>query len=185
MLSDKWPIICRSNCSNTATIGPPVSSSDTFADCVWSLNEARSTCLGVGSLGRLAGRRLLSRGHSLLVTAALLLWGGSRPALPALPAGHDGAVGSVCWSHDSRWVLSASQDGTLRVWSVRRPEPLLRLVTGVPGHGRRAGGGPAQLLLQQPGVEPGGQHSVFTRQCDTWHAQHTCAHVHTYAHTHS
>ena len=142
VLSDKWPIICRSNCSNTATIGPPVSSSDTFADCVWSLNEARSTCLGVGSLGRLAGRRLLSRGHSLLDTAALLLWGGSRPALPALPAGHDGAVGSVCWSHDSRWVLSASQDGTLRVWSVRRPEPLLRLVTGVPGRGRRGGRGP-------------------------------------------
>lgn len=168
MLSDKRSIICRSNCSDTATIGRPVSSSDTFfADCVWSLNEARSTCLGVGSLGRLAGRRLLSRGHSLLDTAALLLWGGSRPALPALPAGHDGAVGSVCWSHDGRWVLSASQDGTLRVWSVHRPEPLLCLVMGVPGCGLRAGGGPAQLLLKQPGVEPGGQYSVFTRICDT------------------
>ncbi|OWK01849.1 hypothetical protein Celaphus_00019188 [Cervus elaphus hippelaphus] len=42
-------------------------------------------------------------------------------------SGHDGAVGSVCWSHDGRWVLSASQDGTLRVWSVRGPEPVLRL----------------------------------------------------------
>ncbi|XP_043744313.1 WD repeat-containing protein 27 isoform X1 [Cervus elaphus] len=49
---------------------------------------------------------------------------------PAVLSGHDGAVGSVCWSHDGRWVLSASQDGTLRVWSVRGPEPVLRLVTG-------------------------------------------------------
>ncbi|XP_043313109.1 WD repeat-containing protein 27 isoform X2 [Cervus canadensis] len=46
---------------------------------------------------------------------------------PAVLSGHDGAVGSVCWSHDGRWVLSASQDGTLRVWSVRGPEPVLRL----------------------------------------------------------
>ncbi|XP_070317631.1 WD repeat-containing protein 27 isoform X7 [Odocoileus virginianus] len=46
---------------------------------------------------------------------------------PAVLSGHDGAVGSVCWSHDGRWVLSASQDGTLRVWSMRGPEPLLRL----------------------------------------------------------
>ncbi|CAN0501842.1 unnamed protein product [Rangifer tarandus platyrhynchus] len=46
---------------------------------------------------------------------------------PAVLSGHDGAVGSVCWSHDGRWVLSASQEGTLRVWSVCSPEPLLRL----------------------------------------------------------
>ncbi|XP_069455498.1 WD repeat-containing protein 27 isoform X5 [Ovis canadensis] len=46
---------------------------------------------------------------------------------PAVLSGHDGAVGSVCWSHGGRWVLSASQDGTLRVWSVRGPELALRL----------------------------------------------------------
>nr|XP_042109684.1 WD repeat-containing protein 27 isoform X6 [Ovis aries] len=46
---------------------------------------------------------------------------------PAVLSGHDGAVGSVCWSHGGRWVLSASQDGTLRVWSARGPELALRL----------------------------------------------------------
>uniref|UniRef100_A0A4W2EPF8 Uncharacterized protein n=1 Tax=Bos indicus x Bos taurus TaxID=30522 RepID=A0A4W2EPF8_BOBOX len=46
---------------------------------------------------------------------------------PAVLSGHDGAVSSVCWSHDGRWVLSASQDGTLRVWSVRSWKPALRL----------------------------------------------------------
>ncbi|XP_027407895.1 WD repeat-containing protein 27 isoform X16 [Bos indicus x Bos taurus] len=46
---------------------------------------------------------------------------------PAVLSGHDGAVSSVCWSHDGRWVLSASQDGTLRVWSVRSRKPALRL----------------------------------------------------------
>lgn len=168
MLSDKRSVICRSNCSDTVTIGRPVSSSTTFfADCVWSLNEARPTRLGVSSLGRLAGRRLRSRGHSLLDAAALLLWGGSRPALPALPSGHDGAVGSVCWSHDGRWVLSASQDGTLRVWSVRGPEPVLRLVTGVPGRRRGRSGAPPSFSRGSRGLGPGGQQSVFTRIRDT------------------
>uniref|UniRef100_A0A8C6D3S8 WD repeat domain 27 n=1 Tax=Moschus moschiferus TaxID=68415 RepID=A0A8C6D3S8_MOSMO len=47
--------------------------------------------------------------------------------MPAVLSGHDGAVSSVCWSHDGCWVLSASQDGTLRVWSVRSPQPVLCL----------------------------------------------------------
>ncbi|XP_039737788.1 WD repeat-containing protein 27 isoform X4 [Pteropus medius] len=41
--------------------------------------------------------------------------------------GHDGAVSAVSWSHDGKWLLSASQDGTLRVWSVRRTELALCL----------------------------------------------------------
>ncbi|XP_036079602.1 WD repeat-containing protein 27 isoform X7 [Rousettus aegyptiacus] len=41
--------------------------------------------------------------------------------------GHDGAVSVVCWSHDGKWLLSASQDGTLRVWSARRAELALCL----------------------------------------------------------
>ncbi|XP_039737815.1 WD repeat-containing protein 27 isoform X6 [Pteropus medius] len=42
-------------------------------------------------------------------------------------SGHDGAVSAVSWSHDGKWLLSASQDGTLRVWSVRRTELALCL----------------------------------------------------------
>ncbi|XP_074189966.1 WD repeat-containing protein 27 isoform X6 [Rhinolophus sinicus] len=46
---------------------------------------------------------------------------------PAVFPGHDGAVNTVCWSHDGRWLLSVSQDGTLRVWSARRTELALCL----------------------------------------------------------
>ncbi|KAJ1058448.1 hypothetical protein K5549_008365 [Capra hircus] len=71
------------------------------------------------------GQRLAcgSANHLFLVCDADLT------GTPAVLSGHDGAVGSVCWSHDGRWVLSASQDGTLRVWSVRGPELALRLGT--------------------------------------------------------
>uniref|UniRef100_A0A8C9D171 WD repeat domain 27 n=1 Tax=Panthera leo TaxID=9689 RepID=A0A8C9D171_PANLE len=44
---------------------------------------------------------------------------------PAVFSGHDGAVSTVCWSHDGRWLLSASLDGTPRVWSLRRAELVL------------------------------------------------------------
>lgn len=57
---------------------------------------------------------------------------GSPWSLPpvCLLLGHDGPVNTVCWSHDGRWLLSVSQDGTLRVWSVRRTELALCLVMG-------------------------------------------------------
>ncbi|NXW54864.1 WDR27 protein, partial [Eurystomus gularis] len=42
-------------------------------------------------------------------------------------AGHDGAVNSVGWSHDKKWLVSASEDRTLRVWSVCDNEPALIL----------------------------------------------------------
>uniref|UniRef100_A0A8C5X9F8 WD repeat-containing protein 27 n=1 Tax=Malurus cyaneus samueli TaxID=2593467 RepID=A0A8C5X9F8_9PASS len=42
-------------------------------------------------------------------------------------SGHDGAVNSVCWSHDKKWLVSASEDRTLRVWSVCNKEPALIL----------------------------------------------------------
>ncbi|KFP46257.1 WD repeat-containing protein 27, partial [Cathartes aura] len=38
-------------------------------------------------------------------------------------SGHDGAVNSVGWSHDKKWLVSASEDRTLRVWSVCNNEP--------------------------------------------------------------
>nr|XP_030124202.3 WD repeat-containing protein 27 isoform X5 [Taeniopygia guttata] len=42
-------------------------------------------------------------------------------------SGHDGAVNSVGWSHDRKWLVSASEDRTLRVWSVYNKEPALIL----------------------------------------------------------
>lgn len=43
--------------------------------------------------------------------------------------GHDGAVNSVGWSHDKKRLVSASEDRTVRVWSVCKNEPALILVT--------------------------------------------------------
>ncbi|PKU47741.1 wd repeat-containing protein 27 [Limosa lapponica baueri] len=42
-------------------------------------------------------------------------------------SGHDGAVNSVGWSHNKKWLVSASEDRTLRVWSVCKNEPVLIL----------------------------------------------------------
>ncbi|NXD02316.1 WDR27 protein, partial [Certhia familiaris] len=42
-------------------------------------------------------------------------------------SGHDGAVNSVGWSHDRKWLISSSEDRTLRVWSVCNKEPALIL----------------------------------------------------------
>ncbi|KAM6280972.1 WD repeat-containing protein 27 [Porphyrio hochstetteri] len=42
-------------------------------------------------------------------------------------SGHAGAVNSVGWSHDNKWLVSASEDRTLRVWSVCNKEPALIL----------------------------------------------------------
>ncbi|NXP36025.1 WDR27 protein, partial [Leiothrix lutea] len=42
-------------------------------------------------------------------------------------SGHDGAINSVGWSHDRKWLVSASEDRTLRVWSVCSKEPALIL----------------------------------------------------------
>ena len=44
--------------------------------------------------------------------------------------GHVGAVYQIAWSADSRFVLSASKDSTLKVWSVR----LKKLELDLPGH---------------------------------------------------
>ncbi|KAL1770365.1 WD repeat-containing protein 27 isoform X1 [Sigmodon hispidus] len=46
---------------------------------------------------------------------------------PAAFSGHDGAVSTVDWSHDKRWLLSTGRDQTLRLWSVHRTELMLLL----------------------------------------------------------
>ncbi|XP_011941195.1 PREDICTED: WD repeat-containing protein 27 isoform X10 [Cercocebus atys] len=56
-----------------------------------------------------------------------LVFGASLTGTPAVFSGHDGAVNTVCWSQDRRWLLSAAQDGTLRVWSARGAELVLLL----------------------------------------------------------
>ncbi|XP_016068435.1 PREDICTED: WD repeat-containing protein 27 [Miniopterus natalensis] len=48
---------------------------------------------------------------------------------PAIFSGHNGAVSALGWSHDGRWLLSASQDGTVRVWSACSRELALCLGT--------------------------------------------------------
>ncbi|XP_076782672.1 WD repeat-containing protein 27 isoform X2 [Arvicanthis niloticus] len=56
-----------------------------------------------------------------------LVFDASLSGAPAAFSGHDGAVGTVCWSHDKRWLLSTGRDQTLRVWSVHRTELMLLL----------------------------------------------------------
>ncbi|MGH0177283.1 UNVERIFIED_CONTAM: hypothetical protein FKN15_074746 [Acipenser sinensis] len=41
--------------------------------------------------------------------------------------GHDGAVTSIGWSHNRNWLLSASEDKTLKIWPVHGTEPALEL----------------------------------------------------------
>ncbi|XP_040614205.1 WD repeat-containing protein 27 isoform X1 [Mesocricetus auratus] len=56
-----------------------------------------------------------------------LVFDASLSGTPAAFSGHDGAVSTVCWSHDKRWLLSTGQDRTLRVWSVHRTELMMLL----------------------------------------------------------
>ncbi|KAM6467668.1 WD repeat-containing protein 27 isoform 2-T2 [Liasis olivaceus] len=46
---------------------------------------------------------------------------------PTVYSGHDGAITSVGWSHDNNWLVSSSEDRTLRIWSVSSAEPALCL----------------------------------------------------------
>ncbi|XP_076976999.1 WD repeat-containing protein 27 isoform X2 [Tamandua tetradactyla] len=55
-----------------------------------------------------------------LANHLLLVLDANLNGTPAVFSGHDGAVSAAGWSHDQRLLVSASQDRTLRLWSVRR-----------------------------------------------------------------
>ncbi|XP_072500037.1 WD repeat-containing protein 27 isoform X2 [Notamacropus eugenii] len=57
-----------------------------------------------------------------LADHSLLVFNSSLTKVPTIFQGHDGAVTSVGWSHDRKWLVSASEDRTLRIWSVRTTE---------------------------------------------------------------
>ncbi|XP_064365369.1 WD repeat-containing protein 27 isoform X1 [Dromaius novaehollandiae] len=62
-----------------------------------------------------------------LADKSVLVFDSNLTDTRAVFSGHDGAVNSVGWSHDKKWLVSASEDRTLRIWSVCSKEPALLL----------------------------------------------------------
>ncbi|NXU12440.1 WDR27 protein, partial [Pardalotus punctatus] len=62
-----------------------------------------------------------------LAEKTVLIFNSNLTDVHTVFSGHDGAVNSVGWSHDKKWLVSASEDRTLRVWSVCNKEPALIL----------------------------------------------------------
>lgn len=58
------------------------------------------------------------------------LWDGMKGTYLATLRGHVGPVYQLAWSADSRLLLSASGDSTLKVWQAERR----RLKADLPGH---------------------------------------------------
>ncbi|XP_070589996.1 WD repeat-containing protein 27 [Erythrolamprus reginae] len=62
-----------------------------------------------------------------LADKTLLAFKSNLTGEPTVYSGHDGAITSVGWSHDNNWLVSSSEDRTLKVWSVSSAEPALSL----------------------------------------------------------
>nr|XP_015218204.1 PREDICTED: WD repeat-containing protein 27 isoform X2 [Lepisosteus oculatus] len=62
-----------------------------------------------------------------LSDTSILLYNSTLSGAPAVYTGHDGAVRCVGWSHCNQWLLSASEDRTLRIWPVGITQPALTL----------------------------------------------------------
>ncbi|MBN3320242.1 WDR27 protein, partial [Atractosteus spatula] len=63
-----------------------------------------------------------------LSDTSILLYNSTLSGAPAVYTGHDGAVRCVGWSHCNQWLLSASEDRTLRIWPVGITQPALTLL---------------------------------------------------------
>ncbi|XP_013050092.2 WD repeat-containing protein 27 isoform X1 [Anser cygnoides] len=66
-----------------------------------------------------------------LVDKTILIFNANLTKTCNVFSGHDGAVNSVGWSHDKKRLVSASEDRTVRVWSVCKNEPALILGNGM------------------------------------------------------
>jgi WD40 repeat protein len=62
----------------------------------------------------------------------LRIWDVSREKVGSTLRGHTDAVRSIAWSLDGRRLVSASNDGTVKVWDVNTGEELLTF-RGEPG----------------------------------------------------
>ncbi|KYO18746.1 WD repeat-containing protein 27 isoform A [Alligator mississippiensis] len=62
-----------------------------------------------------------------LADKSLLVFNSNLTGTPSVFSGHDGAINSVGWSHNKKWLVSASEDKTVRIWSVCNTEPALLL----------------------------------------------------------
>ncbi|XP_029305795.1 WD repeat-containing protein 27 isoform X2 [Cottoperca gobio] len=57
--------------------------------------------------------------------SSVLLYKSSLTGNPTVYTGHDKPVGSVSWSLNRQWWLSASEDQSLRIWTHGNPEPAI------------------------------------------------------------
>ncbi|KAK1905760.1 WD repeat-containing protein 27 [Dissostichus eleginoides] len=57
--------------------------------------------------------------------SSVLLYKSSLTGNPTVYTGHDKPVGSVSWSLNRQWWLSASEDQSLRIWTHGSPEPAI------------------------------------------------------------
>ncbi|XP_019405464.1 PREDICTED: WD repeat-containing protein 27 isoform X2 [Crocodylus porosus] len=62
-----------------------------------------------------------------LADKSLLVFNSNLTGTPSVFSGHDGTINSVGWSHNKKWLVSASEDRTVRIWSVCNTEPALLL----------------------------------------------------------
>ena len=89
---------------------------------------------------------------------------GTASACVLTIAGHRGGVGACDWSRDGRWILSGSEDSTLRIWDVSTAAEVLVLEGHADGvtccrfspDGRRVVSGASDLTVRVWDTDTGG-----------------------------